>query len=296
VGPRRLAAAIAVWALLLPPAEASATCAYDAASRVISVTVVDPTTFASNVFVVGSSIRADGQDCGGTVTDTELVAIADGTSGGKAFISVPFDLAPGYTDEAGGSDEIEIAVNLGGKRDVFGIRDSGATPKTVRLGAKQLNLNAGEGDGVDADVTMTGVEELIIALGDGEDVVRGTGGAGTPTAPSTVDLDVSGGGGDDHLAGGDGFDELSGGGGNDVLRRSEGLASGGSGRDTLYAGPGDDNNVEGGSGRDLLRGGGGDDRLLGNGGNDLLIGGAGFDECIGGPGKDSFKGCEVTKA
>lgn len=61
--------------------------------------------------------------------------------------------------------------------------------------------------------------------------------------------------------------------------------NGGSGNDTLFGGPGNDQ-LNGGSGNDILFGGAGNDELKGDSGNDTLDGGAGNDEVEGGSGND----------
>lgn len=73
---------------------------------------------------------------------------------------------------------------------------------------------------------------------------------------------------------------ISGGAGNDVIH-------GGDGNDAIYGGDGNDT-IYGGDGNDTIYGGAGDDILNGGAGDDLIFGGAGNDTMTGGTGSDTF--------
>ncbi|HUG93562.1 MAG TPA: PKD domain-containing protein, partial [Planctomycetaceae bacterium] len=90
-------------------------------------------------------------------------------------------------------------------------------------------------------VDSAGVTQIIVLLGDGNDVA-------TVARNVTTDVLIDGEGGHDRIAGGGGSNILQGGPGNDTL--------------------------VGGSGRDLLVGGTGADRIVGNAGDDILIAGS----------------------
>ncbi len=181
---------------------------------------------------------------------------------------------PGRTREASGRSEIE--VQLGTLRDIWIMGRAGS--EVVTIGERGVNLN---GDG-DADLRGTRLAEITVFANDGNDVVRGTGGAGTGDRwqpPTWGYLSASGGEGDDllvgsgrddHLDGDGGFDELSGRGGRDSL-------DGGNHSDVIRGGDGGDY-IVGGSWADLVRAGPGNDvihayDLTG----DDLDGGTGFD-------------------
>lgn len=126
---------------------------------------------------------------------------------------------------------------------------------------------------------------------------------------ATVDNQLVGLSGDDHLVGGRGDDKISGGAGDDHLggrrgddtilgndgddniagHRGDDHLWGNSGGDDISGGRGDDW-LDGGSGDDLLRGGRGDDDLSGSTGDDILRGGRGNDTLDGGEGDDLLIG------
>lgn len=120
-----------------------------------------------------------------------------------------------------------------------------ANPGGVRV------VRAGDGDPIQAtgcasagaDYTCTGIQRIVVSLGDGDDVAD----ARTFSGPVALD----GGPGNDQLYGGAGADALEGGDGDDVL--------------------------DGSAGDDALGGGAGDDALNGGPGADALSGGAGID-------------------
>lgn len=103
--------------------------------------------------------------------------------------------------------------------------------------------------------------------GEGNDLIKGYGGA-------------------DELWGGPGKDELYGGDGNDDLH---GDAERVNGSLTISA-AGDDDILYGGEGHDNMNGHGGNDELYGGEGNDHMAGGAGDDWLEGGPGNDYLLG------
>jgi len=86
---------------------------------------------------------------------------------------------------------------------------------------------------------------------------------------NTVDVTMTGAGGNDTLKGGTTNDTISGGAGNDTL-------TGGTGNDTITGGTGNDT-LSGGAGNDTLTGGDGNDTITAGTGNDTITGGAGND-------------------
>jgi hypothetical protein len=200
-------------------------------------------------------IEANGNKCLGpssetaTVDSTDTVRVTGASGGQQLAIRVsggPF--APGFTEENGGSDEIEFAVNLRGGSDLMLLYDSSSADRFrfgVKNSVRRINLNAGEGDGVDADVRAKNTEEFVVAGSQGNDFMSGAGGKGTGSEP-TYRLNMSDGDGDDKLVGGSASDTLidnEGTGYSDVLK--------GSGRDGLNAQDGDTlDSLNGGDGTD----------------------------------------------
>lgn len=109
------------------------------------------------------------------------------------------------------------------------------------------------------------------------------------TDTGVTELSISGGSGNDKITGSDGNDFIYGGAGDDWLVGGKGndFLKGGQGDDILHGGDGDDF-LQGDSGNDTLFGGAGNDRLSGNLDDDILIGGAGDDIMAGGDGNDRF--------
>lgn len=118
-------------------------------------------------------------------------------------------------------------------------------------------------------------------VGNGGDVVNGTGAADWIVGLGGADI-LSGAGGDDTLFGLGGRDRLFGDDGDDALH-------GGGAADRISGGAGDDV-LAGGNGNDALYGNDGADRLAGNKGRDRLDGGPGNDILSGGPGGDVLRG------
>ncbi|NVK17780.1 MAG: LEPR-XLL domain-containing protein [Methylocystaceae bacterium] len=135
--------------------------------------------------------------------------------------------------------------------------------------------------------TFDGISEVIIDMGDGEDMLDAT-------RLSDVRVTAHGGSGDDTILLGDGGGAIYGDSGNDTLSITKGstgaLLDGGSGRDRLTGADGDDTLI-GGSGADRLMGGLGDDILEGGSGNDQLYGDFGDDTYVfaNGFGQDSIR-------
>jgi Ca2+-binding RTX toxin-like protein len=116
----------------------------------------------------------------------------------------------------------------------------------------------------------------FIDMGDGADIVQGTGGNET----------IYGRGGGDSIDGWGGNDTIDGGEGSDII-------NGGAGNDRIEGGDGDDPTLSGGAGSDWIMGGAGVDTLIGGDGDDTLDGGAGLtgitgDRIEGGAGNDSI--------
>lgn len=156
--------------------------------------------------------------------------------------------------------------------------------------------------------TISGIEQLRLNLGSGNDTIINTTLAANDTinGGSGNDMLSLGGGndslsgeeGDDDLHGGDGNDTLVGGAGDDILYGDDGddlfqdqsgnnFALGGKGDDTFYVVSGN-SLVDGGEGNDTFNGGNGQSTLMGGDGDDRFYGSSGQHTLIGGNGNDFF--------
>jgi Ca2+-binding RTX toxin-like protein len=243
---------VSVWA-----ASAWATCAFDEASGVLSVSP------GGNVLSIGAGgqILLGGTACEGATTTTTARIAVSGSTSVRDYLQVRGKFAPGRDDGAEtGLPEIEIEVTNfdGNDEELFVVGSGGAD--TWRFSAAGIDLN---GDG-DSDLTAPS-DGLIRMKGlGGDDVIDASAYGGT------ADLLLRGGPGNDTITGGPGADNIQGEAGNDVI-------FGGAGADTIYHG----------LGADTVRGGPGNDRIhfdlstaasgLGDEGDDFH-GGSGVDE------------------
>ena len=273
----------------------TATCSFDPGTRTVFTNVGGGTNFAASLHVrsFDRMIAIDDADlpdvplCA-SADDTDTVAIAGSTSAHADDVfyidnrsNSPF--RPGFTDEPGSSDEIEFSVDFSAGGGNLGITNSivgvGA-PVAIetRLGGDAINLNAGESDGIDADVKVQGVDRVFVGGDARADEIAANGGAGTGGADFRYTVLLEGHEGADRLVGG----------------RKDDRLTGSEGGDRLSGGDGDDVGL-GGEDGDVVAGGGGRDELFGEDGADVLRGGPGRDHCVGGPGRDVYRGCELRR-
>lgn len=245
------------------------TCTYDSSTRRVTVGV-NPANSEIFIFRDGDEIKVfPTTDCGdATRFNTNRVVVNDPAS---HDVSAVLDLSigglkPGFRNEPGGSDEIEVEFNLGDGTNSFQLQGgptanyftAGAPPTTLEPAPTKVNVNANEHAGIDADVFLNGAFNSVQMLGyDGDDRLSAQGGVGTGEALL----------GDVRL---------------DGLLDSDTLI-GGDGPDIIYAG----------NGPDTVRGMRGADDLKGGWGGDSLDGGPGFDSCDGGPGTNTLERCEA---
>jgi Ca2+-binding RTX toxin-like protein len=142
----------------------------------------------------------------------------------------------------GGAGADTVTANGTGGDDVIGIALDGSNVAVFGSGGPA--------------VEVTGVEQLLVKGGDGNDTIAGQNGIAALTQ-----LTIDGGAGNDTILGGDGNDVLIGGSGNDFVdgNRGNDVASLGSGDDVFGWDPGD--------GSDVVEGNGGTDTLQFNGSN-----------------------------
>jgi Ca2+-binding RTX toxin-like protein len=276
---RWIAALVAVCMVFPVAASAdTATCTYTAATHSAAIAVTPDTTHAgTGIFIrqtdgdlmVTSGVTTT--PCGTatrTNTDTITVTGTGPASRGAIFrlgTSVPF--GPGFTDEPGSSDEIEMSFDFssGGRWYLTPSGTSSSVALDLALGGNQINLNAGEADGIDADAVVNGPYNVFVEGSFAADRILANGSAGTGGQPLAARMVASTSKGADLILGGKRGDDLSGGLDPDV--------------------------IFGGRGKDSLKGEGGIDRLFGQAGNDKLLGGPGKDRLDGGSGRaDSCTG------
>lgn len=325
----------AAWAWLLAacaglalasPAGATVTCARTGTTLKLTADQPGDTAIVSSD--MGDLVaNSDTLPCSGapTTTNVDLIRLRD-VSGGSTNLRVSGGdeaLAPGAT-EAGDEDpgffinpdEIEVKVRMGpGRNDNFSYSASALEDEVV-WGEDGINFNPRETLGTinDADVSVTGAEELELSPGNDPDVV--TAGGGFATGPALRDdltiIDYFG--GDDMYTGGDGDDLIIGGPGADVLSGGKGADSveyldSGSGPDpdvraSIGVGTGDDGGEDDGplGSRDTIKGSvegligdNGDDILIGDGDSNKLIGRRGRDKLLGRAGSDDLRAQDGIK-
>ena len=233
------------------PAPAAVNCNFAAATAAITADAPGNTAVLGRGVSPADAVEAAGSQCGSaTVTTTDTITFTDTSGSNTKLIAVLGNgpLAPGLTDESGGSDEIETTASFGSGGTEFDLLEvdgcSGAPCASaddhIVWGSGGINLNADEAPAVDADVTQTGAEVYQGNAGSGNDTLAADGGFGTGIA-ALIPVQLSGFGGMDLLTGGAAADSLSGGAENDEIL-------GGAADDNIEPGPGDDQvDGEGGS-------------------------------------------------
>jgi len=229
------------------------TCDYTQSDHKVKIVM----TGGSNALIrrdIADRIRVNDVQCDrmATVYNTDTIYVFAGA--GTQFVTFSLSqggFKPGFTDERGTSDEIEISVSLGPDPDSLHIYGNDPYVDHIRIGKStgfavlgKINLNSNEATGIDADLTMIiGVEERIVLGRGGDDDISGAGGAGTGD-PADFLLKLSGGQGDDQITGSavkdslidhDGADVIQGLGGPDVIDVADG-----NGGDQIFGGSGDD--------------------------------------------------------
>jgi len=261
---KRFALAIAVAAMVIAipsPVAATETCQYSAAEHKVTLNITGATTNTALYRVTTNAITLNGNYCGAaTISNTDTIAVTgDGQSQVLTITLALGALAPGFTNEPGSSDEIELTINLGGGNDTLRIVGNDNVNKFVfgqdnsLAGTpRKINLNAGESTGVDGDLTMTNVENITVYGQGGNDVIRAQGKTGSGPDPLTLPLLVYGGNGADVIKGGNaqdriygeaGQDEVWGYGTGDFIHLNDGapgdVGHGGAGNDLAYLDAGD---------------------------------------------------------
>ena len=250
-----MSAVAAALVLAMPgSADATTTCDYSAAGKLLSIDMPAAgddarISRAGSDIVIRDGDQATVACTGGapTVTNTDAISAFNQPGGELNALRIlqPGSFAPGATPEAG-DDEIEIFVNLNDAEN-SGVSLQGGSGssggESIRFGGNGINLNATAAeDQPDADVFLNNVPRVGALGGDGADTFGAQGGAGTGGA-LTNGVVFLGEDSADVLTGGEGNDVLFGGRGNDALH-------GMGGSDELLPGPGDET-IDGGAGTDM---------------------------------------------
>lgn len=214
IGTSALLGVLCVLASTPPALAASTACVLD--DTTVTVTVGDG--LVATVSRDGDAVAVDGVPCEtATVTNTDVLEVI---TPAVSVETVVIDLsdgtfAPGATDEADGSSEVEIEIQLGGAAigthdEVHVIGTAGADVFTADGFA--ANLNAGDAtDDDDLSVSGNGELELLGEEGNDEIVLSGYGGEN-----AEIPKVARGGPGDDRLLGDLNSSLLAGGSGRDV--------------------------------------------------------------------------------
>ena len=324
-----LSATLALTSFSPVPAQAAASCLFNAETATIEVVI--PEFESATLARAGDAILVDTQPCGSArITNTDLIHVVDDQIGPPGRPSLTIDLsggpfAPGLTREGDGSSEIEIWHDISdfpGADLLRIVASAGDDPIMPIVGLSEgtfgawLDVDVGQGLDGEGDIDIERFERFQFDLGAGNDhldlsAVEGFmppmllhGGPGNDIMPDGTHPDeIHGGPGRDLLvAYQDIFIDLDqttffGGGAEqpfsgieDVRALSFGNAiDGNSGPNLLIGGPGTDF-ITGRGGPDEIDGGDGDDFLDGLGGDDTISGGPGPDQITGGKGSDSLDG------
>ena len=293
--------AVLLVGLLPDAARAAAECSFDGPSHTITVTAVGAGVVHRSP---SGAIEVDGVDCGGTVTDTDLVVFSETASSSVTIDLTGGPFAPGFTDEGDGSSEVEFVLDGQASLAVTGSSGPDAIAVGSNVDMPYGPLNRGDAVNLNDDETTPDVDVFAAArmgfldvnLGDGDDRFTGAGVAGSPPY-DTDPMFVTGGEGDDTIAAG--LTHASfylGGPGTDTadygwLAKScfaEDVARSGlidCGTAVTFTSAGFERRL-GHAGVDWLGGEPGPDLVLGRGGDDQLWASAGADVLRGGHGRD----------
>lgn len=215
-------------------------CSYSQERKVLTVKVnlADAEIRRAGDQIVVSEPRGPQKFCDGdtpTVRNTDTIRIVFEATASVRLWLRNGPLAPGATAERKGVSEIEV-VGSGsdGAIDVVGLRGADAWEWGTDAEQPGLNLNPESSGDHDVDVTVTGPEVFIAALGRGGDdrvgagsgpdlpadatgVVDGDAGDDVLHAPSGARGEIDGGAGDDRIFGGPRPDEIHGSASDDAI-------------------------------------------------------------------------------
>jgi Ca2+-binding RTX toxin-like protein len=275
-----LGAALAC-AHLAGTARADSVCTYDPATHAVNA-IVQPATPDTSIKADPASraILVDGVPCGAaTLDDTDQITVL-GSGGWIRFNAHDAAFAPGFTSEADGQAEIELAA-IGFDAVLYYAPEQ--EPATITAGRAGIDLDADR----DVDLTYGTATEIDVDGSSGGDVVSAQGGGRTggklaktvtfgygqgSDAAGGLPISVKGHDGPDNLVTiACTSSEVWGYGGDDVLVGCSGASA-----------------LHGGQGNDRLNVRGGGSAAYGDAGNDTFIGiDRGVDTIDGGRGTDT---------
>jgi len=249
---------------------AFATCTFSGGVITVTLGVGDAVAFTEGAaeeinIDAGNTVAQCGSATNATLGNTTAISVT-GNTGDE---SVSIDMTTDW-----GAINWTISL-LTGTADEVLLDGSGlAAPDALDVvaGASGVDLN---NDG-DLDATVAGVESLAVDGGTGDDSVSGGGSTATGAA-TTVDMDVTGGAGDDYFTSGAGNDAFDGGADSDTADYSAATSAvNGNLVSNLVSGLGVDSipnveNLVGGSAGDTLTGVGPEDNVITGGAGDDTI-------------------------
>ena len=197
-------------------------CVVTASSMTVVVDAGETATFSINL--ASGNVALNANQAGGAACEVPLTASLSVSAGTAGEHDVLLDFSNGLFSKAIAANSPKIAVNLGGgATDGLSVRGSSGVDhyylgKGSVVGTYLLNLNGGVGAGEDSlpDVSITGVESVLVSTGAGNDILDANGLYGT-VAPYPGPLSLFGGANADVISGGSGNDILSGDAGDDTL-------------------------------------------------------------------------------
>ena len=262
---------------------------------------VDYSGASGSVKVYLSTGGTSGDADGDTYVSIERVIgtdFADIITGAAAGETLDGGLGDDELNGAGGSD----IINGGAGNDLISggagldTLDGGAGVDTVDYSGTTTAYDVNMVTGVTTLAGETAINFENIRIGDGDNVIVGTGAANNIQTNGGDDT-IYAGLGNDTVFAGDGNDTVEGGDGDDTIYGGSGgdHIFGNDGNDTLEGGASIDD-IRGGAGNDTINGGDGTDYLYGDDGDDTINGGAGNDIIQGGAGADTMDGGVGTAA
>lgn len=212
----------------------------------------------------GPDSAIDRVETAGRMGDDHLVLTTAGEVSTVAGLSTAITLSHAEGNDvfafAGGegADTVDVSRFAGGislefdggaGNDALLIRGDAKAASTIALFGPETGM-AFEINGAVSNAVLTGVESIAVTGGDAGDVIN----AGVLN-PTTAQLTIDGGKGDDTITGSNAADTVNGGAGDDLIRGNRGndLLLGEGGDDTFVWGPGDgSDSIDGGGGTDTL--------------------------------------------
>jgi Ca2+-binding RTX toxin-like protein len=189
----------------------AAACAFDGTGNMTLTVATGETAYVTKRATDGKVVAnaaMGGAEC--TVADTKKITINGDAGDNKVIV----DYVNG-TFAAGVSGGANLVISLGAETGGDSVKIRGTSGvDTYTFGASGAAITSD----MLPDISFTGVEDVVVSTGPGNDVVNGDGGKGTGLA-FPIAFSVYGGDGDDTLTGGALTSNLYGGEGNDTFKQ-----------------------------------------------------------------------------